>query len=161
MKIKVNIKGKKSFRNNAKRIIYALFDKMLLHQKRVIDHPLLIKDLHKMRVASKPLRYIMELCEPVFGKDFRTHFDEVKKLLELLGDIHDIDLALPIIRSQCNEIRLFNKVILKRTKKIHTKVLINLIRELREKRQKLFDELCNILKQWARSNFKNRIIASI
>lgn len=161
MKIKVDIKGKKSFRSNAKRIISALFDKMLLYQKRVIDHPLLVKDLHKMRIASKPLKYIMELGEPVFGKEFRTYYNQAKELLELLGDIHDIDLALPIIKSQCNEIRLLNKVILKRTKKIRTAVLVNLINQLREKRQKLFDELCKILKQWARSNFKNKVIASI
>ncbi|MDO8735102.1 MAG: CHAD domain-containing protein [Elusimicrobiota bacterium] len=160
MKIKLNIKKKKSFRSNARKIINALFDKMLSYQTRVIDHPLLLKDLHKMRIASKPLRYMMELCEPVFGREFRTYYQQIKQLVELMGIMHDIDIALPLVKNQCNEIRLLNRI-LKRSKKIQTKSLVNLIRCLKEKREKLFIKLCNMLNRWARSNFKNKVVASM
>jgi CHAD domain-containing protein len=45
--------------------------------------------LHKIRIASKQLRYAAEAAEPVIGKDARRTADRAKDLQTLLGDHHD------------------------------------------------------------------------
>ena len=45
--------------------------------------------LHKIRIASKQLRYAAEAAEPVIGKDARRTAGRAKDLQTLLGDHHD------------------------------------------------------------------------
>ena len=49
---------------------------------------------HEMRIAAKKLRYTMELFDELYTEEFRDLTNKVKRLQELLGDMHDCDVWL-------------------------------------------------------------------
>jgi CHAD domain-containing protein len=157
----MDIKKKKSFRINAQQIIISLLDKLLLHQKSILGHPKLISKLHRIRIDAKPLRYMMELCEPVFGKGFKECFKEVKNMIELIGEIHDLDVALPILRTYRSELKLFNQTINKTTERIPAKDVTRIIREIMKKREQMFLKLCDTIKRWEKTNFRMKVITTM
>ncbi len=54
-----------------------------------------IKAQHDMRIAVKRLRYVLELGDDCFGPYTRTALRRTKELQDVLGEIHDCDVALP------------------------------------------------------------------
>jgi CHAD domain-containing protein len=52
---------------------------------------------HQMRIAAKRLRYTMELFRPAYEGDLDASLTAVKKLQELLGDLHDCDVWLQLL----------------------------------------------------------------
>jgi CHAD domain-containing protein len=55
-----------------------------------------VEELHNMRIAAKRLRYTMEIYAPCFpGKEFANLYDDVKKVQERIGDLHDADVRIP------------------------------------------------------------------
>lgn len=54
--------------------------------------PLKIKPLHKMRIAAKRLRYAIELFQECWGKEIAPYAEEVARLQQSLGDLHDCDM---------------------------------------------------------------------
>jgi CHAD domain-containing protein len=45
-----------------------------------------------MRIATKRLRYSLELFRPLFGDQLEKTIDTTKEIQQLLGDIHDYDV---------------------------------------------------------------------
>jgi len=70
-----------------------------------IRDPAEVEALHDMRIAAKRLRYILELTEPALGPVARTGAKEAKNLQGLLGDIHDCDEMLPLVRGHVKRLR--------------------------------------------------------
>jgi len=54
-------------------------------------------ELHQMRIAAKRLRYTMELFAPYRGPLFSSAIDQVRKIQEHLGKIHDADVIGPAL----------------------------------------------------------------
>ena len=54
-----------------------------------------VKAQHDMRIAVKRLRYVLELGDGCFGPYTRTALRRTKELQDVLGEIHDCDVALP------------------------------------------------------------------
>ena len=54
-------------------------------------------ELHQMRIAAKRLRYTMELFAPYRGPLFSSAIDQVRKIQEHLGKIHDADVLGPAL----------------------------------------------------------------
>jgi CHAD domain-containing protein len=50
---------------------------------------------HDMRIATKRLRYVLELVGPCIGEEAKAARDAAKRLQSVLGDLHDCDLMLP------------------------------------------------------------------
>ncbi len=73
----------------------------MLHFARHIEDPLRVAELHNMRIAAKRLRYTMELFLPYVdganGKALAGLLDRTKKVQEMIGDIHDRDVRIPLI----------------------------------------------------------------
>lgn len=67
----------------------------LLSWEPYIQDAARVEELHAMRIAAKRLRYTMELFAPFYNPDFRTAIGQVKRVQELLGDIHDADVLVP------------------------------------------------------------------
>ncbi|HEU4753667.1 MAG TPA: CHAD domain-containing protein [Armatimonadota bacterium] len=59
-----------------------------------VDHPEAVEELHAMRIAAKWLRYTMELFAPAYADELKRPISTVKKLQELLGELHDSDVRL-------------------------------------------------------------------
>jgi len=52
---------------------------------------------HQMRIAAKRLRYTMELFRPAYEGDLDACLSAIKKLQDLLGDLHDCDVWLQLL----------------------------------------------------------------
>lgn len=68
----------------------------LLRRGGIVQHAPRPKNMHRLRIRGKRLRYLLESFEPLFGNRKRYHhFHEVlKELQQQLGIYHDCDGAL-------------------------------------------------------------------
>ncbi len=68
-----------------------------------------IKELHSMRKTVKKLRYLLEFLP----KDSVSIFlEDLKRLQDLLGDIHDNDMAISFFQKKTKKFRLLESIIL-------------------------------------------------
>jgi len=61
--------------------------------------------LHDMRIASKRLRYVLEMTAPALGEAAREGAKTAKALQDVLGEIHDCDEMLPRIGARIARLR--------------------------------------------------------
>ena len=61
------------------------FEPWIAHADAVAEH-------HAMRIAAKKLRYTMEVYGPVYRLGLKKPLARVKKVQEILGDLHDCDV---------------------------------------------------------------------
>jgi CHAD domain-containing protein len=61
------------------------YDPWVLHPEAVAEH-------HATRIAAKKLRYTMEIYGSVYRNSLKKPLARVKKIQEILGDIHDCDV---------------------------------------------------------------------
>jgi CHAD domain-containing protein len=155
------VKKKLSFRENVQAILPLIYDDFMSYKDRVVNRPRLKHELHRMRIAGKPLRYAMEYAEPAFGDDFKKCLGEIKNIIELMGDIHDADVMIPELHMHLKEIRKYNRTLLKREERLTTNGILKLIKETKEKRNIMFDELCQTIIQWQNEGFRTRLIESM
>lgn len=155
------VKKKLSFRENVQTILPLIYDDFMSYKDRVVNHPRLKHELHRMRISGKPLRYAMEYTESAFGNEFKKCLNEVKDITELMGEIHDADVTIPELFSHLKEIRHYNRTLVNREDKLSTNAIIKLIRELKEKRSAMFDQLCQTIISWLNEDFRTRLIASM
>jgi len=57
-----------------------------------VHNPDAIFEHHALRIATKKLRYTLETYAPLFRRDLKKPIGRIKKLQDLLGDIHDCDV---------------------------------------------------------------------
>lgn len=60
---------------------------------------------HDMRIAAKRVRYVLEAAEPLGGTEITRALKSMKRLQELLGEIHDCDELLPAVRDHTERLR--------------------------------------------------------
>jgi hypothetical protein len=86
--------------DNVALIMHVRLAEMLFFSRHVAD-PNRVAELHNMRISAKRLRYTMELFLPYTdgpnGKVLSGLLDKTKKIQELIGDIHDRDVRVPLI----------------------------------------------------------------
>ena len=80
------------FGANAVRIVSVRTQEVLDLGARAQD-PRHVKPLHDLRIAVKRLRYLLELTGP------EAPVKQLKRLQDLLGEIHDCDVQLPPLRA--------------------------------------------------------------
>ncbi|HXG24337.1 MAG TPA: CHAD domain-containing protein [Chthonomonadales bacterium] len=76
----------------------------LIAWERFIDDPERTLELHQMRIAAKRLRYTMETFAPFYGEVFIAAIEQIKKIQELLGSIHDADVLVPELAEYLQEL---------------------------------------------------------
>jgi CHAD domain-containing protein len=79
------------FFSEARQAVSARLEEMLSWEIYV-KQPDKLQELHSMRIAAKHLRYAMETFDPPFDDKLKDYIKTVKKVQELLGDIHDCDV---------------------------------------------------------------------
>lgn len=57
-----------------------------------VYRPLRTKQLHRMRILAKRLRYAVELFTPCWGDDFKKAAEEIAGFQTSLGELHDCDV---------------------------------------------------------------------
>ncbi len=83
-------------RPNARQVLAVRIDEVYSFDGLVAD-PANVKELHDLRIACKRLRYLLEIFAIAFAEDLEPFIDEVKGLQDLLGDIHDCDVQIPML----------------------------------------------------------------
>ena len=63
-----------------------------------VDNPYNIVELHNMRIAAKRLRYTFEVFEDVLPVASKAVLKELVQLQEELGDLHDSDVMIALLR---------------------------------------------------------------
>ena len=81
---------------NARRILSVRIDEVWAFAPYV-THPGHVRELHDMRIACKRLRYLLEIFEIAFPADLGPFIDQIKDLQDLLGEIHDRDVQVPML----------------------------------------------------------------
>jgi CHAD domain-containing protein len=126
---------------------------------RALRHEDSVEILHEMRIAGKPLRYAMELAEPCFPEGFNEYFLEIKKTIQLIGDIHDIDLAVNTLHSFGAELRSYNEVAGRVIDHFPVGFLDTATGKLEADRKKLLSEIRAILLEWRQDKFFMKLLA--
>ncbi len=155
------VKKKLSFRENIQLTLPMMYDDFMSYRDKVLNHPRMKTELHKMRIAGKPLRYAMEYAETAFGAEFKKCLDEIKDVIELIGEIHDTDVLIPELGSHLAEIRRYNYTLINSKEHLSTRGIRQLIAELKEKRTKMYTEFCTIIIRWINEDFRLRLVSSI
>ena len=81
--------------DNAERIVLVRLDELCGFMPQAADPEEWVA-LHDMRIAAKRLRYVLEVTGHVFGPYAGTATKHVKELQDLLGEIHDCDVQIPV-----------------------------------------------------------------
>jgi hypothetical protein len=90
--------------DNMRRVILVRLDELYGFIPDALD-PAEVERLHDMRIAAKRLRYLLELSEPLFGGAAKRGAKVVKDLQGLLGEIHDCDELMPLVRTHVDALR--------------------------------------------------------
>jgi hypothetical protein len=86
----------KPLRPNARRVLAVRIDEVYSYDGLIGD-PANVRELHDMRIAFKRLRYLIEIFGIAFDRDLSPFLDEVKGMQDLLGEIHDCDVQVPML----------------------------------------------------------------
>jgi CHAD domain-containing protein len=81
-------------RSNAARIVRTRLGEMLSFSEPALD-PTAHEAQHNMRIATKRLRYVLEVVGACFGEEAEAGRQAAKSLQGVLGEIHDCDVMLP------------------------------------------------------------------
>jgi hypothetical protein len=98
------IHPKAPLEENARRIIAFRLDELLAWRHATVDAGA-VDDLHNLRIAAKRLRYALEIFEQCFP-DTKPPIRSLTDIQEAVGDIHDLDVLVQIIRERLARIDL-------------------------------------------------------
>jgi len=93
-----------SLAENALRIAHTRLEELHSFASAVRD-PENVTALHDMRIAAKRVRYLLELVEPCLGQPAKRGAKRARALQTLLGEIHDCDEMLPLVRAHVKRLR--------------------------------------------------------
>ena len=74
---------------NAQRELPALVTGFFATTRRTMAEPNWPRNLHRVRLASKKLRYTLELFRPIYSVTLEARLEKLKKLQDWLGDAND------------------------------------------------------------------------
>ncbi len=78
---------------NAWERVHVKAEELLEHEEYVHQEGAMAEH-HAMRISAKRLRYALELVSPLFDDALEEEISRIKKLQEVLGDLHDCDVWL-------------------------------------------------------------------
>lgn len=65
---------------------------LFLTHEQWVHNPDAIAEHHALRIAAKKLRYTMEIYAPLYRRGLKKPLTRIKKIQEILGDLHDCDV---------------------------------------------------------------------
>ncbi len=145
-------------RNYTRLIIPKLYDKMFDYKDEVVSNPSNKRKLHKMRLKSKPLRYLVEFAKEVFDNNLTDIHYQIKEFVEQAGLIHDIDMLIERVEKFSE---LVNK--LKNRKQIiaNDKSLKVFLKYLNIKRKTEFKTFCDMVFKLESDNVKEKLMLGL
>ena len=92
------------FHENAARIVRTRLDELYSFDPAIRD-PANVTELHDMRIAAKRLRYVLEIVGFAFGPPGKQLQKEATWLQEVLGEVHDCDVLIPLVDEHVARLR--------------------------------------------------------
>ena len=92
------------FHENAARIVRTRLDELYAFDPAIRD-PRNVAELHDMRIAAKRLRYVLEIVGFAFGPPAKQLQQEATWLQEVLGEVHDCDVLIPLVDEHVRRLR--------------------------------------------------------
>lgn len=92
-----------SVATNARRILAARMAEFASYAPIVHD-PNASEQLHNLRIATKRLRYTLELFREVFGEVGERQIERAKAIQQVLGDLHDHDVRIGLIQAELDRL---------------------------------------------------------
>ena len=65
---------------------------ILLSHEQWVHNPDAVAEHHAIRIAAKKLRYTLEVYAPLYRRGLKKYLLRIKKVQEILGDLHDCDV---------------------------------------------------------------------
>jgi CHAD domain-containing protein len=135
----------------------------VLAYDEIVEQPDKVTELHEMRIAAKWLRYTLENFAPLYASQLKTYLSAVRKMQELLGDIHDSDLWLEFIPGFIAEERAQTLAYFG-----HERQMKRLLPGLhlfednrRAAREKLYEEFVTCWQNWKREDLWSELRAAL
>ena len=97
------LEPKGTVRANARKILAVRSDEFFAFAPFIAD-PANVTQLHNMRIAAKRLRYTLELFADALDPDTAACIDLIKEFQDVVGDIHDHDVHVDILRAHLETI---------------------------------------------------------
>ena len=89
---------------NAARIVMVRLDELLSFTPKALERES-ITEQHDMRIAAKRLRYVLEVTGFCFGAPADTARRRARDLQDILGEMHDCDVMLPLVREHMSALQ--------------------------------------------------------
>ncbi len=83
---------------NARIVLPPLVTAWFAEVRRLMSHRPSPEKLHKVRLATKRIRYTLELFRPCYGPGLEMRLSELRQLQQFLGDINDCAAASRLIK---------------------------------------------------------------
>lgn len=93
----------RSLDENAARIVRARLGELRSFAPQAMNRDAAVAQ-HDMRIAAKRLRYVLESTELCFGKPARNARRQARELQDILGELHDCDVAVPRVQRHRSEL---------------------------------------------------------
>lgn len=106
--------------------------------------------VHAVRIAGKKARYDLELVEAAVGQPATDALARLKRLQELVGEVHDRDVRMALLPER-----------LARVEHVELPGMQRLLRETSDERRQLGDELGAELDAWRGDDVAEQLAASI
>lgn len=136
------------FKENYQYLISLKFNDMMVWMEKVVGHPENYKEIHKMRIDAKLLRYILEISPESFSKNFNSALNQIKNFTETSGELHDLDIAAKVTTNYLKNLNY----------RFKAGPLIKLLREIDEKRKELFSKIQDKIIKWDSFHLSEKII---
>ena len=85
-----------AFNAQRRAIILKRLDK-LLEFAPYVSKPKSMKELHRMRIAAKKLRYALEIFRPWYGAKIDKYIRASRDIQDILGDLHEFDVLMKVL----------------------------------------------------------------
>ena len=83
---------------NAHRVLPQIMSEYFAEVRKALEAKPSPANLHKVRLASKRLRYTLELFQPCYGRKFDERMKALKNVQTALGDVNDAVTAGQLVR---------------------------------------------------------------
>jgi CHAD domain-containing protein len=125
-----------------------------------IYRPLRTKQLHKLRILAKRLRYAVELFAPCWGAEFKKSAEEIARFQTSLGELHDCDVWIANLGARLKKDSGSEKTaVLDRSR--NDEAVVWLLHHFAGERTKHYRHALASWHKWAREGFLDRLKAKL
>ena len=120
-----------------------------------IYRPLKTKQLHKLRILTKRLRYAIELFASCWGLEFKKSAEEIARFQTSLGELHDCDVWIANLGSRLKKDGGSEKTAL------NDEAVVWLLNHFNDERTKHYRDSLTRWHKWARQGFLDGLKAQM